>query len=73
MPFGFLSRCIVRCRDAKPYPFPRQENKLSTFEKDMKAFTRALDQAVLPKPKLLEVRTSTFCDCFFFAKVVVAL
>lgn len=40
------------------FPLPHQENKLSTFDKDMKAFTRALDQALLPKPKLLEVGTS---------------
>ncbi len=32
-----------------------QENKLSTFERDMKAFMRALEETVLPKPKLLEV------------------
>ncbi|CAM9455845.1 unnamed protein product [Pylaiella littoralis] len=36
-----------------------KENKLSTFEKDMKAFTRALDQALLPKPKLLELYGSS--------------
>lgn len=40
---------------------PHQENKLSTFEKDMKAFTRALDQALLPKPKLLEVGLYRSC------------
>ncbi|CAM9983490.1 unnamed protein product [Scytosiphon promiscuus] len=32
-----------------------KENKLSTFEKDMKAFTRELDQAMLPRPKLLRL------------------
>ncbi|CAM9094475.1 unnamed protein product [Hapterophycus canaliculatus] len=32
-----------------------KENKLSTFEKDMKAFTRALDRAMLPRPKLLRL------------------
>lgn len=62
--FDFVAKYGV-LKDPKPFPSPHQENKLSTFDKDMKAFTRALDQAVLPKPKLLEVRTSILCDCVF--------
>ncbi|CAB1115249.1 unnamed protein product [Ectocarpus sp. CCAP 1310/34] len=39
-----------------------KENKLGTFEKDMKAFTRALDQALLPRPKLLTMYSNEDSD-----------
>ncbi|CAM9299350.1 unnamed protein product [Ectocarpus sp. 8 AP-2014] len=39
-----------------------KENKLGNFEKDMKAFTRALDQALLPRPKLLTMYSNDCSD-----------
>ncbi|CBN74290.1 conserved unknown protein [Ectocarpus siliculosus] len=39
-----------------------KENKVGTFEKDMKAFTRALDQALLPRPKLLTMYSNDGSD-----------
>ncbi|CAM9805184.1 unnamed protein product [Ectocarpus sp. 6 AP-2014] len=39
-----------------------KENKIGTFEKDMKAFTRALDQALLPRPKLLTMYSNDGSD-----------
>lgn len=36
----------------------QQENKLEIFEEDMKAFTRSLDSALLPKPRLLQVKAT---------------